>query len=112
MLYDARHVSGPSRRSHPLSSDPDNSAHQNARANDTSLSSDQGRRGVGVILEVGLNDLLGLVIPRQSVDSTLDENQAEFGVLVFSVDFQVFAHGDGLFYKVVQVFRDGGCEAC
>lgn len=81
------------------------------RANDPFLSGDQGRRGAGVILEVGLNDLLGLVIPRQPVNPTLDENQAEFGVLVFSVDFEVFAYRDGLFDEVVQVFRDGGCEA-
>lgn len=75
-------------------------------------SSDQRRRGVGIILEVGLNDLLGLVIPRQSVDSTLDENEAEFGVLVFSVDFEVFTDRDGFFDKVVEVFGDRRCEAC
>lgn len=80
--------------------------------NDTSPSSNQCRRGVGIILEVGLNDLLGLVIPRQSVNSTLDENEAEFGVLVFSVDIEMFANRDGFFNEMVKVFGDGGCEAC
>lgn len=79
--------------------------------NDTPPSSNQRRRGAGIILEVGLNDLLGLVIPRQSVNSTLDENEAEFGVLVFSVDIEMFADRDGFFDEVVEVFGDGWCEA-
>lgn len=77
-----------------------------------SPSSNQCRRGAGIILEVGLDDLLGLVIPRQPVDSALDENQAEFRVLVFSVDFEVFTDGDGFFDEMVKVFGNGGCEAC
>jgi hypothetical protein len=46
------------------------------------------------------------------VDPTLDENVAEFGVLVSSVDFEVFADRDGFFDEMVEVFGDGGCEAC
>jgi len=79
--------------------------------NDTSPSSNQRRCGAGIILEVGLNDLLGLVIPRQSVNTTLDENKAEFRVFVFSVDIEMFADRDSFFDEVVEVFRDGGCKA-
>jgi hypothetical protein len=32
------------------------------------------------------------------VDAGLDENEAELGVLVFSVSLEVLADGDGLFY--------------
>lgn len=46
------------------------------------------------------------------MNSTLNENETKLGVLVFSVDFQVFADGDGFFDEVVEVFGDGGGEAC
>jgi len=45
------------------------------------------------------------------MDSTLDENKAEFRILVFSVGLEVFANSDGFFDEVVQVFGNGGCEA-
>jgi len=65
-----------------------------------------------IVLEVGLDDLLGLVVPRKTVDTTLNENETELGVLVFAVDFKVFANRDGFFDEVVEVFWDRGCKSC
>lgn len=48
--------------------------------------SNQRRGGCSIILEIWLNDLLCLIVPRQTMDSALDEDKTEFGVLVFSVD--------------------------
>lgn len=38
----------------------------------------------------------GLVVPRQAVDPGLDEDEAEFAVLVLAVALEVLADGDGL----------------
>ena len=54
--------------------------------------------------EVGRNGFHSLVISRQAVDATLDENQTEFGVLVRSVGLQMFADGHGLLDEIVQIF--------
>jgi hypothetical protein len=43
-----------------------------------------------VVLEGWWDLLLCLVIPRESVDSSLDENNTELGVFVLAVDSQVF----------------------
>jgi len=38
----------------------------------------------------------GLVVAAEAVDAGFDEDQAEFGVLVFAVALEVLADGDGL----------------
>jgi hypothetical protein len=45
------------------------------------------------------------------MDSGLDEDQAEFGVLVLSVRFEMFADGDRLFDEVPKVLWDGWCQS-
>lgn len=44
------------------------------------------------------------VVSRQSVDSGLDENQSELGVLVLSVSLEVLSDLNGLLHEVVEVF--------
>jgi len=41
------------------------------------------------------------------VDTGLDKNETELGILVLAVLLQVLAHGDGLLDKAVQVLREG-----
>lgn len=63
-----------------------------------------------VVLEGWRDLLLRLVVPRESVDSRLDEDKTELGVLVLAVDFQVFTDGDGFFDEMPEVLGDGGTE--
>ena len=52
---------------------------------------------------------LGLVVPGLPVDSGLDENEAELGVLVFAAPLQVLADGDGFLDEEVDVlWKVGG----
>ena len=56
------------------------------------------------LLLPGRWELLGaLVVACQPVDTALDQNQSELGVLVLAVPLQMLAHGDGLLDQVVQV---------
>lgn len=67
---------------------------------------DQGRGGGRLVLPVRRQDGDGSVVSGQSVDSRLDQNQSELGVLVLSVSLQVLSDGDSLLDQVVQVLRD------
>lgn len=40
------------------------------------------------------------------MNTGLDENETEFGILVFAVAFQMFSDGDGLLNEMVQVLWD------
>lgn len=53
----------------------------------------------------------GLVVTGETVDTGLDENEAELGVLVLAVDRQVLADGDSLLDEHVEVLGDLGSEA-
>ena len=64
---------------------------------------DQGRGGGGLVLEGGGDDLSGLVVSGESVDSRLDENESELGVLVLSELVQVGSDGNGLLDQAVKV---------
>lgn len=55
--------------------------------------------------------MLRLVVPRKTMDTTLNQNQAEFRVLVLAVDLEVLANGDSLFDEVIQVLGYGRGEA-
>jgi hypothetical protein len=46
------------------------------------------------------------------VDTRLDENEAELGVLVVTVALEVLADGDGLLDEVVEILGNLGREAC
>ena len=67
---------------------------------------DEGRSGSRVVLERRRDLLPRLVVAGETVDTGLDENEAELGVLVLAVDLQVLADGDGLLDEVPQVLRD------
>jgi len=64
-----------------------------------------------IILERRGNLLLRFVIPSQSVNSALDENQPKLGVLVFPVSLQVLTHGNRLFDEVPKVLRNGWAKS-
>jgi len=53
----------------------------------------------------------GLVVAGETVDSGLDQNEAELAVLVLSVALEVLADGDGLLDEHVKVLWDLWCEA-
>ena len=57
---------------------------------------DQGAGGGALVLPGWGQNTNGLVIAGQTVDTRLDENEAELGVLVLAVAFKVLADGDGL----------------
>jgi hypothetical protein len=67
---------------------------------------DQSGCGSRIILESRRNLLLGLVIPRQTVNPRLDQDQPELGILVLTVGFEVFAYCDGFFDEVPEIFWD------
>ena len=46
------------------------------------------------------------------MDTGLDENKAELGVLVLAVDLKVLADGDRLFDKVPEILGDLGRKTC
>jgi hypothetical protein len=58
--------------------------------------SDHGRGGGGLVLPGGGKDADGLVVAGKTVDTGLDENEAELGVLVLAVALEVLADGDSL----------------
>lgn len=46
------------------------------------------------------------------MDTRLNENQAELGVLVVTVPLEVGPDGNGLLDQVVEVLRDLGSKTC
>jgi hypothetical protein len=72
---------------------------------------DEGGRGAGLVLPGGREDGPGLVVPGQTVDPRLDENEAELCVPVLSVALQVLADAHRLLDEVVDVLGDVGREA-
>lgn len=57
---------------------------------------DESGGGGGLVAPGGGQDTDGLVVTGQTVDTGLDQNQAELGVLVLAVALEVLADGDGL----------------
>ena len=45
------------------------------------------------------------------MDPTLDQDQPELGVFIFTVDFEVLADCDRLFDEVPKVLWDGRCQS-
>lgn len=58
--------------------------------------SDEGRGSGALVLPGRRKDTNGLVVAGETVDTGLDENEAELGVLVLAVPLKVLADGDGL----------------
>lgn len=67
---------------------------------------DQSRSGGRLVLPVWWQHSNGSVVSGQSVDSRLNQNQSELGVLVLSVSFQVLSDRDSLLDQEVQVLWD------
>lgn len=61
----------------------------------TRLSND-GAGGGGLVAPGGGEDTDGLVVAGKTVDTGLDQNKAELGVLVLAVALKVLADGNGL----------------
>lgn len=56
------------------------------------------------VFPVGCNALSSFVIPCQTMDSTFNENQTEFGILILPVAIEMFTNRDGFLDKHVKVF--------
>jgi hypothetical protein len=70
-------------------------------------------RGSENLLLPGGRELLGaLVVASQAVDTALNQNQAELGVLVLAIPLQMLAHRDGLLDQVVQILGDLRAQTC
>lgn len=61
---------------------------------------DDGGGGRGLVAPGGGEDTDGLVVAGKTVDTRLDENEAELGVLVLAVALKVLADSDGLIHLV------------
>lgn len=66
----------------------------------------QSRSGGGLVLPVWWQHRDSSVVSGQSVDSRLNQNQSELGVLVLSVSLQVLSDRDSLLDQEVQVLWD------
>lgn len=62
---------------------------------------DNGGGSGGLVLPGRGKDADGLVVAGKTVDTRLDENEAELGVLVLAVALKVLADGDGLGGKII-----------
>ena len=67
---------------------------------------DKGAGGGALVSPAGRQDTDSLIVARQTVDTRLDENEAELAVLVLSVALEVLADGDGLLDKHCIVLVD------
>ena len=84
------------RTSHSLNSDTTQHEH----------SCNEGGSSCRIVLERWRNLLPCLVVAGETVDTRLNENEAELGVLVLAVDFQVLTDGNSLLDEVPQILRD------
>jgi len=66
----------------------------------------QGGGGGALVLPGGRQNTLGLVISGQSVDSALNKNESELGVLVLPVSLKMLSDGHGLLDQIVAVPRE------
>lgn len=71
---------------------------------------DEGGGGGGLVAPGGGQDTDGLVVTGQTVDTGLDQNEAELGVLVLAVALKVLADGDSLAITYWSAFTARGLE--
>src|SRR5690554_4172568 len=65
-----------------------------------------------LILFPGRRELTsGLVVAGKTMDTGLDQNEAELAIAILAVALQVLADGDGLLDQVVEVLGDLGGKA-
>ncbi len=72
---------------------------------------DQSRGGGRLVLPVGLQLADGTVVSGKSVDTGLDEDKSELGVLVLLEGLKVCANRDGLLDEAVQILGDRRSQA-
>jgi len=70
----------------------------------------QGAGSSALVSPGGWEGTDGLVVAGQTVNTGLDENEAELGVLVLAVALEMLADGDSLLDKHVQVFWNLWCK--
>lgn len=68
---------------------------------------DQGAGGGGLVLPGRGQNTDGLVVTGETVDTRLDENETELGVLVLAVALEMLADSDGLRVRVSRSRRGG-----
>jgi hypothetical protein len=66
---------------------------------------DNGAGSGGLVLPGRGEDTDGLVVTGQTVDTGLDENEAELGVLVLAVALKMLADGDSLMTNLVSISK-------
>jgi hypothetical protein len=74
--------------------------------------SDNGAGSSGLVLPGGRENTDSLVVTGQSVDTGLNENETELGVLILAVTLKVLADGNSLLDEHVQILGELGSEAC
>lgn len=72
----------------------------------TSCLSDHSGSSGGLVLPVSRKLTGGTVVPGKPVDTALNKNQAELGVLILTVALQMLTHLNSLLDKHVQILRD------
>jgi len=72
---------------------------------------DQGRGSGGLVSPGWWENTDGLVVTRETVDTGLDKNETELGVLILAVTLEVLADGNSLLDKHVKVLWDLWGEA-
>lgn len=65
---------------------------------------DDGAGGGALVLPGGGKDTDGLVVPSETVDTRLDQNEAELGVLVLAVALKVLSDGDSLVNCTISIY--------
>ena len=69
------------------------------------------RRGSGrVVFECWRDLLLCLVVAGKAVNTGLDQDQTELGVLVLPVGLEVLANSNGLLHQMPEVLGDRGSK--
>ena len=71
---------------------------------------DEGGGSGALVPPGGREDTNGLVVAGETVDTGLDENEAELGVLVLAVGGKVLADGNSLLDEHVEVLGDLRCK--
>jgi len=72
---------------------------------------DQGAGSSALVSPGWWQDSDGFVVTGQAVDTGLDENETELGVLVLSVALEMLADSNGLLDQHVEILWDFWCEA-
>lgn len=68
--------------------------------------SNQGAGGGALVSPGGREDTDGLVVTRKTVNTGLDQNEAELSILVLAVALKVLADRDSLLDEEVKILRN------